>query len=261
LSALRRADGGDWAAVAQDRRAFDDCADDLRSSFADSGNSAEQLLAGELLRRAEAGMQGKEPGTSAPHPEVGSPSWARVGLKIALMVAAFLLVAVALEAFAGDQVQQVSEKVMDIIGVPGLFIAVFVLDGVPQPFSYAPLLYLAVKGRSMSTPVVFAICAVASYSAALFGYMVGRSIRTFPLGEALFEFLDKYYPEATELMRRRGAVGVGLAAMLPVPLAIATWTAGSFGVPFQHFALAGMGRMPKIAVVLLLSAASSKSAE
>lgn len=56
-----------------------------------------------------------------------------------------------------------------------------------------------------------------------------------------------------ELMRRRGAVGVAIAALMPVPLALATWTAGSFHVNFVHFLCSAWFRMPKILLFVLLS--------
>mmetsp|Transcript_78471 Transcript_78471/g.136150 ORF Transcript_78471/g.136150 Transcript_78471/m.136150 type:complete len:91 (+) Transcript_78471:2-274(+) len=67
------------------------------------------------------------------------------------------------------------------------------------------------------------------------------------------DYLSEKYPMVPQLMERKGAIGVGVAGLLPVPFALATWTAGSFRVNFPRFALAGLMRMPKIAVFVLLS--------
>lgn len=186
------------------------------------------------------------------------PNWGRVGMKIVAMVAGFAVIVIALEEFASDEVQRVSTRVMDVLGLPGLFITVFLLDSLPQPFTYVPLIFLAVKDGSASRRVVFAVCSTASYCAALTGYAVGRGMRTCSRGRALFRVLGEKHPEVPDLMARKGAIGVALAALLPLPLALATWTAGSFEVPLHLFALAGMCRMPKIAVFVALSSASVK---
>jgi len=215
-----------------------------------------------LINNSPTNMRRMGTSLSVTHPEAGCVqqlNWGRVGCKIAAMVGGGLILAIALEEFAGKEVQKVSEKVMDAIGLPGLFFAVFLMDGVPQPFTYVPLIFLAVKDGSTSKPTVFAICAAASYCAAITGYMIGRKIRNFSQGKVLFESLGKNYPYVPDMMERRGAIGVALAALLPCPLAIATWTAGSFEVPFWHFALAGMCRMPKILIAILLSSASMRS--
>ena len=48
-------------------------------------------------------------------------------------------------------------------------------------------------------------------------------------------------------------MGVAIAALMPVPLALATWTAGSFHVNFVHFLCSAWFRMPKILLFVLLS--------
>lgn len=81
-----------------------------------------------------------------------------------------------------------SLMVVDVLGLPGLFITAFLLDSLPQPFAYVPLILLAVKDCSASRRVVFAVCSAASYFAAL-TYVVGRVICTCSRGQALFRAL------------------------------------------------------------------------
>jgi len=178
--------------------------------------------------------------------------WGRVVVKIALTLLGFLLLMFLIEHFCENFVADMSEAIMSWMGLPGLFLAVFLADGVPQPFTYVPLIFVAVKG-AVSKPVVFLICTTGSYSAALVGYAVGKNLRSLSCGDALFSKFTQKYPHVPDLMQRRGAVGVALAAFLPVPLAVTTWTAGSFGVHFPHFLLAGLCRAPKIALFVLLS--------
>mmetsp|Transcript_49395 Transcript_49395/g.127471 ORF Transcript_49395/g.127471 Transcript_49395/m.127471 type:complete len:274 (-) Transcript_49395:109-930(-) len=183
-----------------------------------------------------------------------SMPWRRIVLKIVVSVSVFVGLTLLLEKFAEAKVSVVSKGIMERIGLPGLFLAVLLADGVPQPFTYVPLIFMAVKG-DVAKSVVFTICAVASYCAALIGYGIGFYLRGHRCGIALFSRLREEHPYVPGIMQRKGAVGVFLAALLPMPLAIATWTAGSFRVDFRYFLVAAVGRIPKIALFLLLSSA------
>jgi len=178
--------------------------------------------------------------------------WGHVAMKIALTLLGFLVVMIVLETFCEEFVSDMCKTIMSCIGLLGLFLVVFLADGIPQPFTYAPLIFVAVKG-AVSKPAVFFICVAGSYSAALVGYAIGLNLRNLSCGDALFNKLVQTYPYVPDLMQRRGAVGVALAALLPMPLAVATWTAGSFRVHFPHLLMAGLCRAPKIAVFVLLS--------
>lgn len=181
--------------------------------------------------------------------------WRAMGIKAVITILVFVLISILIEKFCEKSVSEFSEGMMKVIGLPGLFIMVFLADGVPQPFTYVPLIFLAVKGGTSKLEVVV-ICGLASYSAALMGYGIGFSISRMACGVELMKHLSVKYPFVPDLMESKGAVGVGMAALLPVPLAIATWTAGSFKIFFPHFMLAGMCRLPKITVFVLLSRGS-----
>lgn len=178
--------------------------------------------------------------------------WASVGLKVLLLVLGFLVLVVLLEVFASEEVTACSKWLMQRLGLEGLFLAVFFADGVPQPFTYVPLIFMAVKAEKPLL-VVFGVCAAASYCAAMFGYAVGWNMRRLEYTEQVMEGLKAKYPAVPNLMETRGAFGVALAALLPVPLAIATWTAGSFRIFLPYFMLAATMRAPKIGVFVLLS--------
>lgn len=179
-------------------------------------------------------------------------NWTSIAIKVVTGVAFFVLCSIILEKLAGDKVEGLSRAFIERIGLPGLFGAVLLADGVPQPFTYVPLIYLAVKGDVPKLTVLL-VCAGASYTAALCGYGIGYCLRGPSWGRAFFELFKEKYPQVPELMETRGPVGVLLAAMLPMPLAAATWTAGFFGVSFPYFLVAALGRCPKIAVFVLLS--------
>mmetsp|Transcript_44255 Transcript_44255/g.112094 ORF Transcript_44255/g.112094 Transcript_44255/m.112094 type:complete len:236 (+) Transcript_44255:397-1104(+) len=179
-------------------------------------------------------------------------SWRKIGLKITLVVSLFVVITFILERYAEQSVSKVSKSIMEGIGLPGLFIFVFLADLMPQPFTYVPLIFIAVKGN-VAKQLVFTTCASASYLAALTGYGIGAHLRKLSCGDQFFIKVREEFPFIPDLMQRQGATGVALAALLPVPLAFATWTAGSFSVDFKKFMVAAMCRWPKIMVFVLLS--------
>lgn len=186
--------------------------------------------------------------------EALAPPYRKFAIKILSVVCLFMLLVILLEIFAKETVTRLSKRLMDSIGLPGLYLFVFLADGLPQPFTYVPLIFCAVKAQ-VPKPVVFGVCAAGSYSAALFGYGMGAFLRQLQCGEHVFARLSEHSPWMPGLMQRRGAIGVGTAALLPIPLALATWTAGFHHVDFGRFLLAGMFRMPKILLFVLLSGA------
>mmetsp|Transcript_108729 Transcript_108729/g.307534 ORF Transcript_108729/g.307534 Transcript_108729/m.307534 type:complete len:229 (+) Transcript_108729:238-924(+) len=180
------------------------------------------------------------------------PPWRSIGVKVAVSILLFVALSLLLEHFCEEQVSAFASALMDRIGIPGLFLAVVFADGVPQPFTYVPLIFIAVKA-DVPKLEVFGVCAAASFTAALMGYGVGMRIRKLECGQKLFNRMADDHPYIPELMQKKGALGVALAALLPVPLAMATWTAGYLEIFFPTFVLAGLCRIPKITVFVLLS--------
>lgn len=177
--------------------------------------------------------------------------WRAIMMKVGTSVGLFLLVSLLLERMASERVAMVSHEFVEHVGLPGLFFGVLIGDGVPQPLTYVPLIFVAVKG-GIPKPMLIAVCMGSSYCAALCGYMIGRFLRGPDWGRQRFNSLSERYPQIPELMEKKGSLGVLLAAMMPVPLAMATWTAGFFGVSLPGFLLAALGRFPKIILIVLL---------
>jgi len=202
-----------------------------------------------VLRDMEAATPSASSSERAPP---ATPPWRKIGIKIAVTISLFLLVSAVLEKYAQGPVTRFSTKLMNQIGLPGLFLGVLIADGVPQPFTYVPLIFMAVKGQ-VPKITVFCICAAGSYVAAMSGYGIGYLLRKPQWGRAWCQKISDDYPYLPELMRQRGAIGVLIAALLPLPLAFATWLAGFFAVSMPTFALAALGRCPKILVFVLLS--------
>jgi len=189
---------------------------------------------------------------NAENQEIPAIPWQRFAVKVLLTLTGFLILTIILEAYAKDRVTAFSKRLMDSIGLPGLFIAVLLCDGLPQPFTYVPLIFIAVKAQIPKIQV-FGVCAVASYFAALGGYLAGFSLAQMSCYQSALQRLSESQPWLPDLMHRKGALGVAIAALLPMPLAVATWTAGSFHVNFLQFLLSAGFRMPKILIFVILS--------
>lgn len=179
-------------------------------------------------------------------------SWRAVALKLFCGLLGFVLVVALLEHFVGEEVRKLSTRLVHTLGVAGLSVAVLVIDGVPLPLTYIPLIYLAVQG-GLPKEVVFGGCAGASLCAAIIGYLVGMGLKHFGVSDSFTSRIPENYAYVLDAMQRHGAWGVGCAALLPMPFAIATWSAGVLRVSFLAFLAGACCRALKIALFVLLS--------
>ena len=133
-------------------------------------------------------------------------------------------------------------------GIPGLYLFVLAIDSVPTPFSYAPIMLLAIEG-GIETVNVFVISSLASMSGGFIGYFIGRTVGLPP---RVADWLAAKHPENFRLLKKYGAQGVALIGALPLPFALGTWMAGAMRVHFGGVALAVLIRIPKTAFYILL---------
>lgn len=137
---------------------------------------------------------------------------------------------------------------LDAFGLPGLFVSVLISDGVPFPLTNEPMIFLA-HGAGVATWVIFAVVSAGSVCAGTLGYWGGRLIgRT--LG--LEGWLENKQPDLVHYMRKYGAEGVAIAALLPIPFQFATWGAGTLRVSYPKVLLASLLRIVKTGFYVLL---------
>ena len=147
-----------------------------------------------------------------------------------------------------EPIEAIGTSAVDKFGVPGLYLFVLAIDSVPTPFSYAPIMLLAIEG-GISTPKVFVVSSLASMSGGLIGYLIGRVIGLPP---RIANWLNTKHPENFRLLKKYGPQGVALIGALPLPFALGTWTAGAMRVKFAGVALALLIRIPKTAFYIML---------
>ena len=167
------------------------------------------------------------------------------------IVAGFVVI-FALAAIAGVLFREplfgAGSWVVEQYGVTGLAVAVLVVDTFPTPMSYVPFMALGLAG-GLSMTEVLVVSSIASYVAGCTGYAIGRTIG---LPARLEAWIHRRYPRVQEMLDRYGGWGVAAIALLPVPLAVGTWSAGSLRVNARQAAVALLLRVPKTMVYVIV---------
>ena len=169
-------------------------------------------------------------------------------IKLLIGFGVVFLVATICGVWFKEPIGQFAQLAVHNFGLTGLFGFVLAIDSVPTPFSYAPIMLLAIEG-GIEVSIVFVVSSLASMSGGLIGYSLGRLIG---LPKGIEAWLQKNHPEQFILLKRYGAHGVALVAALPLPFALGTWTAGAMRVRLGGVLIASLVRIPKTAFYIIL---------
>lgn len=126
-------------------------------------------------------------------------------------------------------------------GLGGLAIGVIITDASPLPLTNEPLVFLA-RGAGLDLWTIFGVVSGASVAAGSVGYWSGR---VFGGALKLAPWMAHRHPGLTHYMTQYGAEGVAIAALLPIPFALSTWSAGILRVPYGRVFVATLVRIPK----------------
>ena len=157
--------------------------------------------------------------TSTPQPLKSSTTRLRVveeSLGIAVGLGVFFVLAAIMGSYFMEPITQVGKQAMERFGVPGLALAVLLVDMLPTPLSYVPFMFLAIAGGMPFWEVLW-ISSVTSYIAGLLGFGMGRAIG---MPSRLERWIHERHPQVRELLDRYGGWGVAAIGILPLPLAI-----------------------------------------
>ena len=143
---------------------------------------------------------------------------------------------------------RLAETFVGRFGLAGVFGGVMFTDSSPLPLTHEPVLLLGVSA-GIDPWTLFAVAASASTAAGPVGYFGGWCVRR---SVRFRRWLQGRAPDFTEWMREHGARGVAVAALLPIPFAVSTWTAGMTGVNFPKVLAASTLRVPKTGFYLYL---------
>mgnify|MGYP003950451839 CR=1 FL=1 len=168
--------------------------------------------------------------------------------KFVVGFAVIFAVAAAAGLFFREPIYAFGSLVVGKYGLVGLAISVLLVDSLPTPLSYVPFMALALAG-GLSFGEVLIVSSIASYCAGCLGYGVGRLVGMPPRFE---RWIHARYPRVQSLLDRYGGWGVAAIAVLPLPLAVGTWSAGSLKVRTRQVVLALLLRVPKTLIYLVV---------
>ena len=94
-------------------------------------------------------------------------------LRALLGLGALFVVAAAAGYLLQDPIRSLGEMAVSRFGLEGMAIAVLLIDSLPTPFSYVPVMLLGIEG-GLSVVQVFVVSGTASFLAGLLGYGLGR---------------------------------------------------------------------------------------
>lgn len=162
-------------------------------------------------------------------------------------LAGILTVVAVLSLVVKDPVVAASTAFIGRFGVPGIAVAVLVLDVIPF-IGDAPALIVAWAGGLGFAPILAAASLGAVAAGGVDGW-VGRSIGHLPAVQRVMERFG-----VGPFLRRYGAWAVAFSALVPSPYSLVAMGAGAAGVPLTHVLLGALFRIPRLAVYLGLIA-------
>jgi len=178
-----------------------------------------------------------EPVTPATEP---STPWKTAG-KLAIGFLVVFAIAALLGALFREPIEALGTAAVERYGLVGLSVSVWLVDMIPTPLSYVPFMFLGLAG-GMPFGAVLLTSATASYLAGFTGYGIGRTVG---MPARLEDWMHRKHPKVRVMLDRHGVWGVAAIGLLPLPLAIGTWSAGALKLPLPQVALALLVRFPK----------------
>jgi len=178
----------------------------------------------------------------------GSPIDRSLLRQMAVGVVLLLGVAAVLALVLEGPITTMATAFVDRFGMAGIFAAVVITDASPLPMTHEPILLIGVSA-DVDIAVLWAVAASASVTAGLVGYTGGAVLVS---RSRVREWIQRKNPGFEDFMAKHGVKGVAVAALLPIPFAFATWSAGMTGVSLPGTMAASLLRIPKTGFYLWL---------
>ena len=170
-----------------------------------------------------------------------SPKSSLSGRQILIHIACLFGIFLLLGIFFQENIEHFATDVINQIGLTGLIAIVVIIETFPTPVGAAVPMYIAIQGGH-SPWVIGLLTSVTSIVSAHLGYWLGHTVG-FP--KKFEQLLLAKWPNLTTSFRERGAVGLAIASMLPIPLSVLTWTSGAIRMNYVGFSVAMLTRLPK----------------
>ena len=169
------------------------------------------------------------------------PQLSLSGRQLIVHVACFFGLFLLLGFFFQEDIERIATALITRIGITGLIGIVLVIETFPTPVGAAVPMYIAVQGGHSPWTIGLLTSATSILSGHL-GYWLGHTVG-FP--EKYKRLLQAKWPSLFTTFQERGAVGVAIASMLPIPLSFLTWTSGALRLNYVGFSVAMLTRIPK----------------
>ncbi|MCP4867918.1 MAG: hypothetical protein GY898_04305 [Proteobacteria bacterium] len=167
--------------------------------------------------------------------------------KMGIGVVVLLAVAAGLAFALEEPITTMATAFVDTFGMAGIFAAVVITDASPLPMTHEPILLIGVSA-DVAPMVLWGVAAAASVTAGLVGYGGGALVsRT-----RVRAWIHTKHPGFETFMSKHGVKGVAVAALLPIPFALATWSAGMTRISLPGTMAAALLRIPKTGFYLWL---------
>jgi len=141
-----------------------------------------------------------------------------------------------------EPIVAIGQAFLDRFGLAGLFIGTIIADTSPLPLTHEPLSFIAIAAGLPSWKIIGVISA-GSVASGPTGWVLGRVL----LSQGRFaHWLERRQPRLMRFMRRRGLATVAVAALLPLPFALATWMAGMLRLPLGKITAISLLRIVKV---------------
>ena len=169
------------------------------------------------------------------------------GKQLIVHITGFFAIFLLLGFLFQDNIEGFATNLITQVGITGLIGIVVFIETFPTPIGAAIPMYIAVQGGHSPWLIGF-ITSATSIASGHLGYWLGHWIG-FP--EKYEQIIQRKWPSLFNSFKERGAVGVAIASMLPIPLSVLTWTSGAIRMNYFGFSLAMMTRLPKQLLYIL----------
>lgn len=181
---------------------------------------------------------------AAAQPDDGRGEFKRMALRGVIGVVVLVAIVVLLERYLHDEVVSLGRQFVDRFGLWGMALGTFLADGFHFPVPPQFYLLTAITTGGNQVAPVAVICA-ASLAAGTLDYKLARYLARLKFFR---KWLERTRGRVDGLFKRHGYLAIAIGSASPVPFSTLCYLAGLYRIPYRHFALFTLLRIPRILV-------------
>ncbi len=200
-------------------------------------------------------MPGSEGPAAATDASLAASYVRRSLVQLVLGVAAVALVLGVTSALYGEELATIATWASDVLGVAGLALFVFLVDGFTLPIPPDAVLVVVANGP-LEPDWIWVVTGFGLVSA-LAGNVGYGIARAFAGTAFVTRALGPHRDRMEAVFARYGALAVALGALTPIPFSVTCWVAGVLRLRWSVLAWTSLLRVPRFLAYYWLIAASS----